>query len=206
MGPNTGQVYAVLFSIIFLLYIKNEWGKSFTGAIRAESTLRDQTGLLAWWPLWDTTCLFLSHESRRASSPSEALRFLPLSQMFVNKLLRNNLISSLPPFACVRLLWDTNFLSELVVPHQLKGSILGWGASVFHWARPLTTSHDSYFTANTVGLWLHSSGNGLHKKEVNPHVGTRPGLGMLTLLSRGGFDLPSRTPSGQRVALQTNWV
>lgn len=31
---------------------------------------------------------------------------------------------------------------------------------------------DSYFTAHIVGLCLHSSGDGLHKKEVNPHVGT----------------------------------
>lgn len=53
----------------------------------------------------------------------------------------------------------------------------------------LTANRGSYFTANAVRLWLHSSGNGLHKKEVDPHVGTRPGLGVLTLFhknSEGG--------------------
>lgn len=48
-----------MFSIIFLLYIKNEWGKSFTSAIRAESALRDQTGLLGHCGIQP---VFLSHE------------------------------------------------------------------------------------------------------------------------------------------------
>lgn len=76
-------------------------------------------------------------------------------------------------------------LSESVVP-QVSPRVQFWvGLAVFH-GLPLTTSHDSHFTANTVGLWLHSSGNGLHKKEVNPHVGTRPGPGVLTLQLREG--------------------
>lgn len=88
----------------------------------------------------------------------------------------NNLINF--PFACVGL-WDTNFLSVSGPP-----SVQFWVGSVFH-GLPLTTSHDSYFTVNTVGLWLHSSGNGLHKKEVNPHVGTRPRAERTLVCHRG---------------------
>lgn len=67
----------------------------------------------------------------------------------------------------------------------------------------LTANRDSYFTANAVRLWLHSSGNGLHKKEVNPHVGTRPGLGVLTLFHKNSTrDFGStRTSSGRVMQL-----
>lgn len=78
---------------------------------------------------------------------------------------------------------------------------------MFHGLR-LTGSHDPSYTANTVGLWLHSSGNGLHKKkEANPHVGTRPGLWHVDGVkktkkkNRWDLDLLLRTPGGHRV----NW-
>lgn len=46
---GTGRLRVEL-SIVSLLCIKNEWAESFTGAIRVESALRDET-------LWDTACL-----------------------------------------------------------------------------------------------------------------------------------------------------
>lgn len=86
--------------------------------------------------------------------------------MFVNTKIAHRCENyDLPPSACVGSPRDANFPSESAVPFVSRGFNFG-AASVFH---------GSYFTANTVGLWLHSSGNGLHKKEVNPHVGTRPG-------------------------------
>ena len=65
----------------------------------------------------------------------------------------------------------------------------------------LTANHDSYFTASAARLWLHSSGNGLHKKEVNTHVGTRPGLGVLTLFHKNSNEHfgSTRTSSGRVV-------
>lgn len=60
---------------------------------------------------------------------------------------------------------------------SVGGGILGLAVGLM---AALTADRGSYFTANAVRLWLHSSGNGLHKKEVDPHVGTRPGLGVLT--------------------------
>lgn len=143
----------------------------FTRAIRAESALRDQAGLPARWPLWDTTCLLPSHESQRLPPPPSFTVPSTSADGCQNR-------------ACSPLLGDcrevrVKTLSELVVVCQLRVKFSRLG-SVFH-GLPLTDSHNSYFTVNTVGLWLHSSGNVLHKKEVNPHVGTRPGLGTLTL-------------------------
>lgn len=60
----------------------------------------------------------------------------------------------------------------------------------------LTANHGSYFTANAVRLWLHSSGNGLHKKEVDPHVGTRPSLGVLTLFHKNSEGGPLEANEG----------
>lgn len=178
MGPNTERTI-LCFPLSFYCTLKMNGGKSFTRAIRAESTLRDQTGLLAGWPLWDTTCLFLSHESQCLPPSSFTLcsNVSDVCQHEDHSQLQNDLINfSLPVWGCC----ETLIFYQSVVPCQLR--VHSWLRAVFH-GLPLTTSHDSYFTANTVGLWLHSSGNGLHKKEVNPHVGTRPGLGMLTLLS-----------------------
>ena len=64
-----------------------------------------------------------------------------------------------------------------------------------------------------MGLWLHSSGNGLHKKEVNPHVGTRPGPWHVdaaelkkTREEGRALTLPPRTPSGPDVGIHNNCV
>ena len=93
----------VVFSFFFFFFF-------FTRAIRAESALRDQTGLLAWWPLWDTTCLFLSHESQRLPPPPpppppppQALQLPP--QMFVNTKMAHrceNYDLLLPAPSCLR--------------------------------------------------------------------------------------------------------
>lgn len=70
----------------------------------------------------------------------------------------------------------------------------------------LTANHGSYFTANAVRLWLHSSGNGLHKKEVDPHVGTRPGLGVLTLFHKNSGGGTNRGQRGPLVAAAVNYT
>ncbi len=74
-------------------------------------------------------------------------------------LLQNDLIYFLlPVWGC----HETLVFYQIVVPRQL--TVQFWVGSVFH-CLCLTTSHDFYLAANTVGLWLHSSGNGYIKRK-----------------------------------------
>lgn len=177
--PDTLRPCAA-FSIIFLLYIKNECEEGervFTRAIRAESTLRDQTGLLLWWPHWDSTCLLLSHESLQRPTPPD-LPYSTKSCSLLQCLSAQMLYATTNWFTatsdCVGSSPRAQFPIGVAGLVSAKGYILVF-RSGSHGPR-LTGSHDPSYKANTVRLWLPSSGNGYIKKEVNPHVGTRPGL------------------------------
>lgn len=91
-----------MFSIIFLLYIKNEWGKSFTSAIRAESALRDQTGLLGHCGIQP---VFLSHEYQCPTPPIPSFTVSSyiqgVCQQKIYPLLHNSLIYFPLFFVCV---------------------------------------------------------------------------------------------------------
>lgn len=187
--------------------------------LRAHSEIKP-----GWWPLWDTTCLFLSHESQRLPPPSSSPLLLPTSssplqalqlppQMFVNTKIAHRCENyDVPPSACVGSPRDANFPSESAVPFVSRGFNFG-AASVFHgpglWQAAmapisLRTLWDSGCIQVVMGYikrkWIHMWGLALV-------------LGTLTLLSLKksreegrALTLPPRTPSGPGVGIHNNCV